>query len=104
MIRTIKPFALVKVVWLDSTERSGWHYSQQLERPMELQSIATIGFMIQNSPEAITLSASATEIGSCLSTLSIPWGCIQWAQVIKGGLKNVRRSNCAPPPEGAPGN
>ncbi len=87
-IRTIKPFALVKIVWIDSMEHSGWHYPHPGDKPIELESLATIGFMIQNSPESITLSSTANELGHHLSTITIPWGCIKWAKVLKGGLKH----------------
>lgn len=65
-----------KVVWLDSNTRSGWHYPEdQKYGPLK---VVTVGHVIKETDEAITLSASVVfgENYQTCDTMTIPICCI----------------------------
>lgn len=63
----------VRVYWRDSATTEGW---QRTAPKNALGHIVSLGYVIENTPEYVTLSHSIEKSGPFLSTLSIPKGVI----------------------------
>ena len=91
-VRTLKPYKPVKLIWKDSTRLENWMYASDLEQPVVLKDIATIGFVVHNTPEYVTITHTAMENGSVLGLLAIPWGCVSFCKPLgKAKVKRGRR-------------
>lgn len=67
---------LIKVIWLDSSTRSGWHFPDSQEYD-ELK-VTSVGFLIAESETSITVAGSAVfgKDYQVSDTMTIPRCCI----------------------------
>ena len=64
------------VVWVDSAEMHGWQCKGYAEDQKPLL-IYTIGYLMAETPEYITVTSSVTEEGATHSPMTIPWKAIK---------------------------
>ena len=84
----MKPSSLHKVLWIkwyDSSTQSGWKKIDGIIiNPLECESV---GFLVQETPKAITLAISAADPNicdlPCHSTITIPKGCILKKKILR---------------------
>ena len=71
----------IEVYWVDSCASHGWqHISDLNPRP---SMILSVGILISDEPEAITLAASRNEEGGVDSPITIPRECIKSVKTFK---------------------
>ncbi len=77
----------VKILWEDSSfgDVRGWLYPRdgKYDVPRASHKIATIGFVVQETPSAVTVSNCLADEGAILNPLTIPWGCILELSLLK---------------------
>jgi hypothetical protein len=72
----------VRFEWHDSAARAGWTYDPHLlRRPGQ---IVTIGFVVQLTGEALTVTTSMDNKGASLDDFSVPVGCIHKLEELPG--------------------
>lgn len=59
---------------MDSLSQSGWHFNTQ--NIGKVAKIESIGYVVKNDPEFLTLTTSIGNYGGALDVVSIPWVCI----------------------------
>lgn len=84
----------VSVDWLDSKAIGGWSYSPL--RVREPGFVRSLGYVIQASKHALTLSTSIDRNGASMDDLSIPWGCISELEALPDDFS---RNGPEPPEE-----
>lgn len=68
---------IVYLFWLDSTNLTGgWHYLGDTFRAVPKE-IETVGFVLDISDTAVTISSTQSNSGGNVDPLTIPLGCIQ---------------------------
>lgn len=82
----LEPKSAVKILWEDSSHGTGWQYPDRqgdYDVPTLTHKIATIGFVVQESEEAVVISNCLASEGAILNALTIPWGCILQLSLLK---------------------
>lgn len=64
----------VRLVWCDSQSSPGWHYNR--EKLSQKAEVVSVGFVIKNTAEYITIASSIALEGGFIDPLSIPWGSV----------------------------
>ena len=67
-----QPPKIVYVEWLDSIGHPGWKDPDELTDPPPMRCI-TIGFLVRETDDVVTVSASWSATGSFDCPISIPW-------------------------------
>jgi hypothetical protein len=65
----------VRVLWHDSAFMMGWRKMQGLTP--DPVPIISLGYVVCQSNDALSLSTSISEEHDCITPISIPWGCIE---------------------------
>lgn len=66
---------LVVVRWVDSAFLGGWRSGSRT--PYKVGEVSSVGFVVEDVPEQLTLTTSVSDEGAVLSPLTIPRGCIE---------------------------
>lgn len=70
----------VRVQWHDSKSLPGWRYNTSHHRAVA--KIVTQGYVVQTNNEGITVTTSISTEGVSLDDITIPWGCIQYLELL----------------------
>lgn len=63
----------VYIEWVDSYAVNGWQHENSLETDEKFMSrIVSIGFLLKNTKEFVTISSSVSTAGSLMDPLTIP--------------------------------
>lgn len=79
----LKGNQIVRVRWIDSFVSPGWNHALAREAP-EARAIFTIGYVENNTQDVLEIAPTKGVDGQILSPVSIPWGCVQSVEVLKG--------------------
>ncbi|KKN01443.1 hypothetical protein LCGC14_1127690 [marine sediment metagenome] len=66
---------VIKITWRDCTSQHGW-YSQQEAIEIHLESIQTIGWLVEENEDVVIIGVSLAEDGKIGNITIIPRGCI----------------------------
>ena len=67
--------SIVYVEWVDSGSTHGWVHLDQLRDPPRILCV-TVGFLVREIDEGVTVSASWSDTGSFDSPITIPWATV----------------------------
>ncbi len=69
--------SVVEVLWIDSSYFKGWQDIEEIDpAPVEIRSV---GLLLKQDDEGITLTAAASDNGQVHAPITIPWGAIpEW--------------------------
>jgi hypothetical protein len=69
----------IYLVWLDSSNQHGWVYDTVVPQAKVIESV---GFVVAQSDEAITITSGRSDSGGVVSPLNIPICCIRSYKII----------------------
>ena len=69
--RKLPHMSLVRATWIDSQHAQGW---VPVNHMPDAAPIISVGFVIRNTRDMLTLAATVGTNGQALTPLSIPWG------------------------------
>jgi len=80
--REFKPRTIVRISWVDSSFKEGWHYPDKsgsyptLPNPRVLR-LEGAGIVVESTQEALVLALSMSREGGVINPTAIPWGAVQ---------------------------
>lgn len=80
----MRKFQLVRVRWLDSASHLGW---QSHAEDHEVSTVESIGWLVKESKEQLTITHSFSDNRDVMDALSIPRGCILKVMKLKSFLE-----------------
>lgn len=74
---------IVDVTWVDSISQSGWQNPERKSEPLEPCITRTVGFLVHDEPDYITVSSHWNNLGHYADPMSIPRGAITTLKIVK---------------------